>query len=225
MINPFAELLARASQGDHGNKSMTISRRRMLSYLCASAFTPRLAAQSGMASRGLTQRPRPATSGRPFAAYFTDVATSAGLVASVIYGGVDHKDYILEADGCGCAFIDYDNDGWVDIFLLTGTRLTGAPPGTTNRLYKNNHDGTFTDVTETPVFITSVGRAQCALVTTITTVMKIFSVLTMVRTSCIETMAMERLPMSPCRQDCLSLRISSAGEPAVRLWITTETDD
>ncbi len=148
MINPFAELLARASQGDHGNKSMTISRRRMLSYLCASAFAPRLAAQSGMASRGLTQRPRPATSGRPFAAYFTDVATSAGLVAPVIYGGVDHKDYILEADGCGCAFIDYDNDGWVDIFLLTGTRLTGAPPGTTNRLYKNNHDGTFTDVTE-----------------------------------------------------------------------------
>ena len=41
-----------------------------------------------------------------------------------------------------------DSDGWVDIFLLTGTRLTGAPPGTTNRLYKNNRDGTFTDVTE-----------------------------------------------------------------------------
>jgi len=36
---------------------------------------------------------------------------------------------ILEADGCGCAFIDYDNDGWMDIFLLTGIRLDGPPPG------------------------------------------------------------------------------------------------
>jgi hypothetical protein len=110
------------SQGDHGNKPMNISRRRMFSYLCASAFAPRLAGQSGMASRGLTQRPRQTTSGRPFAAHFTDVAASAGLLAPVIYGGVDRKDYILEADGCGCAFFDYDNDGWMDIFLLTGTR-------------------------------------------------------------------------------------------------------
>ena len=127
---------------------MNISRRRMFSYLCSTVFAPRLVAQSGMASRGLTQRPRPALSGRPFAAHFTDVAASAGLVVPVIYGGVDRKDYILEADGCGCAFIDYDNDGWMDIFLLTGTRLTGAPPGTSNRLYKNNRDGTFSDVTE-----------------------------------------------------------------------------
>lgn len=66
----------------------------------------------------------------------------------MIYGGVESKKYILEATGCGCAFIDYDNDGWMDIFLLSGTRLTGNPPGATNRLYKNNRDGTFTDVTE-----------------------------------------------------------------------------
>ena len=46
------------------------------------------------------------------------------------------------------AFLDYDNDGWLDLFVLSGTRLEGAPPGTTNRLYKNNRDGTFTDVTE-----------------------------------------------------------------------------
>ena len=91
---------------------------------------------------------RPAPSGRPFNAHFVDVAPSAGLQAPVIYGGIDSKKYILEATGCGCAFIDYDNDGWVDIFLLSGTRLTGDPPGATNRLYKNNRDGTFTDVTE-----------------------------------------------------------------------------
>jgi hypothetical protein len=50
--------------------------------------------------------------------------------------------------GCGCAFIDYDNDGWVDVLVLSGSRVSGAPEGTSNRLYKNNHDGTFTDVTE-----------------------------------------------------------------------------
>ncbi|MGA2020434.1 MAG: CRTAC1 family protein [Candidatus Sulfotelmatobacter sp.] len=91
---------------------------------------------------------RPAPSGRPFYAHFVDVAAAAGLHAPVIYGGVDSKKYILEATGCGCAFIDYDNDGWIDIFLLSGTRLTGDPPEATNRLYKNNRDGTFTDVTE-----------------------------------------------------------------------------
>ena len=104
--------------------------------------------QSGMATRDLKQQRRPALSGRPFNAHFIDVAASAGLAAPVIYGGTDHKEYILEADGCGCAFIDYDNDGWMDIFILTGTRLSGAPPNTTNRLYRNNRDGTFTDVTK-----------------------------------------------------------------------------
>jgi hypothetical protein len=87
-------------------------------------------------------------SGRPFHAHFEDIAEAAGLRLPVIYGGVESKKYILEANGCGCAFIDYDNDGWMDIFLLSGTRLDGDPPGATNRLYKNNRDGTFTDVTD-----------------------------------------------------------------------------
>jgi len=77
-----------------------------------------------------------------------DVAAAAGLHAPVIYGDVEIKKYIVESTGCGCAFIDYDNDGWMDLFVLCGTRLGGAPVGTTNRLYKNNRDGTFTDVTE-----------------------------------------------------------------------------
>jgi hypothetical protein len=89
-----------------------------------------------------------APSGRPFNAHFVDVGAAAGLRAPTIYGGVESKKYILESTGCGCAFIDYDNDGWMDIFLLCGTRLEGAPAEATNRLYKNNRDGTFTDVTE-----------------------------------------------------------------------------
>ena len=91
---------------------------------------------------------KPATSSRQFAAHFVDIAKEAGLTEPVIYGEADHKDYILETVGCGCAFFDYDNDGWMDIFVLNGSRLRGVPEGTTNRLYRNNRDGTFTDVTE-----------------------------------------------------------------------------
>ncbi|HYT19394.1 MAG TPA: CRTAC1 family protein [Candidatus Polarisedimenticolia bacterium] len=89
-----------------------------------------------------------ASSGRPFNARFTDIAKEAGLVLPVVYGAADHKDYILETVGCGCAFFDYDNDGWLDIFLLSGSSMAGAPPGASNRLYRNNRDGTFSDVTE-----------------------------------------------------------------------------
>jgi hypothetical protein len=85
---------------------------------------------------------------RAFSASFTDIANQAGLIQPVIYGEADHKDYILETVGCGCAFFDYDNDGWMDIFVLNGSRLRGVPDGTTSRLYRNNRDGTFTDVTE-----------------------------------------------------------------------------
>jgi enediyne biosynthesis protein E4 len=127
---------------------MTINRRSfVLLSLCASA--QQLVGQTqGIAAREVKAQPKPTPSGKPFNAHFTDVASEANLRAPVIYGGVDSKKYIIEANGCGCAFIDYDNDGWMDIFLLSGTRLGGDPPEATNRLYKNNRDGTFTDVTE-----------------------------------------------------------------------------
>jgi hypothetical protein len=100
-----------------------------------------------MATRTVKPTPRGKPSGIPFQARFTDVAQAAGLHAPIIYGGVERKNYILETVGCGCAFLDYDNDGWLDIFVLSGTRFEGAPEGATNRLYKNNRDGTFSDVT------------------------------------------------------------------------------
>ena len=76
------------------------------------------------------------------------MAAKAGLQAITVYGESDRKEYIVETLGCGCAFLDFDNDGWLDIFLLSGTRFANSPEGTSNRLYKNNRDGTFTDVTE-----------------------------------------------------------------------------
>jgi hypothetical protein len=127
---------------------MTIDRRSfVLLSLCASA-QQLLGQEQGIATRNIAAQAKPAASGRPFDARFTDVAQEAGLHAPVIYGGIQSKKYILEANGCGCAFIDYDNDGWMDIFLLSGERLEADPPGATSRLYKNNRDGTFTDVTE-----------------------------------------------------------------------------
>jgi enediyne biosynthesis protein E4 len=111
-----------------------------------SALLPAVAQR---AARKTVEAPGKAVpSTRAFNAYFTDVAKEAGLTLPIIYGEADHKDYILETVGCGCAFFDYDNDGWLDIFLLNGSRVSDVPEGTTSRLYKNNRDGTFTDVTQ-----------------------------------------------------------------------------
>src|SRR5579884_3698402 len=126
---------------------MTITRRSFMA-LSLIAAGHKLVAQQGMASRDVAAQTRPKFSGKPFDAQFTDMAKEAGLHTLIIYGGVDAKKYIIEANGCGSAFLDYDNDGWLDIFLLSGTRLEGAPPEATNRLFKNNRDGTFTDVTD-----------------------------------------------------------------------------
>jgi hypothetical protein len=102
-----------------------------------------------MASRGVAALPRGKPSGLPFDAKFVNVAEAAGLRSPVIYGAEARADYILESIGCGAAFFDYDNDGWLDIILLTGRRLTGvAPAEATIRLYQNNRDGTFRDVTD-----------------------------------------------------------------------------
>ena len=129
-----------------------ITRRKMIAALagaCGAAFTGTISAAhaQGVSSRGVKAQPRGKPSGRPFLAHFTDVGPSAGLTQPIIYGPADNKTYIVEVVGCGLAFIDYDNDGWMDLLLLNGTRLQGAPPGTTNRIYKNNRDGTFSDVT------------------------------------------------------------------------------
>jgi hypothetical protein len=130
----------------HGYTGNVLTRRRWLGLAAAGSLIR--AHGQGISSRGVTATPRGKPSGIPFDASLVDVAEQAGLHAPVVYGGIDNKQYILETTGCGLAFIDYDNDGWVDLFLLSGTRLEGNPPEASNRLYKNNRDGTFTDVTD-----------------------------------------------------------------------------
>ena len=121
-----------------------MTRRELLALL---AFYARPAFGQGVSSRGVRPQPRGKPSGRPFQARFTDVAKAAGLTAPIVYGGADSKSYIIEVVGSGIAWLDFDNDGWLDLFVLSGTRLEGPPANATNRLYKNNRDGTFTDVT------------------------------------------------------------------------------
>jgi len=82
--------------------------------------------------------------------YF-DVASRAGLHTPNVWGEIKHKRFIIETKGSGIAFFDYDNDGWLDIYLTNGNRLNSKWPSDqipTTHLYKNNRDGTFTDVTE-----------------------------------------------------------------------------
>jgi len=80
---------------------------------------------------------------------FVNVARESGLNVKTIFGGEHKNKYLLETTGCGVAFYDYDNDGWLDIFLVNGSRLEGFPAGQapSSHLFKNNRDGTFTDVT------------------------------------------------------------------------------
>jgi enediyne biosynthesis protein E4 len=93
--------------------------------------------------------PQPSPAASP-AVIFVDAAKQAGISHKTIFGGDKTNKYLLETTGCGVAFFDYDNDGWLDLFFVNGTRLEGLPKGRApvNHLYKNNRDGTFTDMTE-----------------------------------------------------------------------------
>src|SRR5439155_154142 len=111
--------------------------RKWLAYLLATSLL--------LAGGAVGQNSKPS---QPIA-YFTDITQKAGLTSLNVFGGKDTKKYIIETTGTGAAIFDYDNDGWPDIFLVNGTTLEGFPGGKapTNHLYRNNHDGTFTDVT------------------------------------------------------------------------------
>jgi len=105
-----------------------------------------------------TLTPKPSPNLTKSLVQFIDVAREAGLTAPNVWGDSNTKRYIIEAKGSGIAFFDYDNDGWLDIYLTNGTQLgkewpAGQAP--TTHLYKNNRDGTFTDVTEK----SGIGRA------------------------------------------------------------------
>ena len=102
----------------------------------------------------------------PLGARFVDVAAGAGLGEFFCYsGGTQRKEYILETTGAGCAFLDYDNDRDLDIFLMTASRgeafAEGAEPS--NHLYRNEGNGRFSDVTRQAGLVRSGwGQGVCA---------------------------------------------------------------
>lgn len=107
----------------------------------------------GPATHNAVSTARAALSGRPFPVTFTDVAEKSGLNMRFVYGGEQRKKYIIEANGSGVAFLDYDNDGRIDAFLLNGSRLDDSSlvkstPKPTNHLYRNLGGGRFQDSTE-----------------------------------------------------------------------------
>ena len=95
--------------------------------------------------RSAIAAPRPATSFP-----FTEILPSSSGINFVHSSGHSAQKYLPESTGAGCAFLDYDNDGWMDIYLVnSGPCDFWTPPSPLrNALYRNNRDGTFTDVTD-----------------------------------------------------------------------------
>jgi hypothetical protein len=102
--------------------------------------------------------------GTRFSLSFVNMAHRAGLMMVDVCGSETHKKYILEMNGSGVAFIDYNRDGFPDLFVVNGTQFglkagDGLP---TSHLYRNNKDGTFTDVTRAAgMTYTGWGQGAC----------------------------------------------------------------
>ena len=97
--------------------------RSILFLAAVSALASWLAAQTAQLTKTTAVRVKPGE------VHFEDIASQAGLNALNIYGGDNHKEFIIETTGNGVVIFDYDNDGWPDIFLVIGTTLEGFPTG------------------------------------------------------------------------------------------------
>lgn len=150
-------------------------RNRIANYLASTATICALLTVPMMTSMGQVQgqaqrnkpakapvRPYAADGSHPGSAWFVNVAPEAGLTMQNVNGDAASKKYIIETTGSGVAILDYDRDGWPDILLLNGRTLDGEPSPVahpTSHLYRNNHDGSFTDVTAASG-LTATGWAQ-----------------------------------------------------------------
>jgi hypothetical protein len=140
-----------------------MKRPLVLSFCSASlpilAFAMLVSGQTSNSVKTLTPALKPAP------VQLEDIANQSGLTALNAYGGDTHKEYIIETTGNGAVIFDYDNDGWPDVFLPTGSTVEGFVKGNapTGHLYHNNHDGTFTDVTaKSGLARTGWGQGACA---------------------------------------------------------------
>jgi hypothetical protein len=107
-------------------------------------------AAAGSLLRPISAQTFPSAVTSSYSPRFVDVAKEAGLASKTVLIGHESKDFLLSTTGGGIALFDYDNDGWLDIFVVNGWGLKDFPKGEepTNHLYRNNRNGTFTDITE-----------------------------------------------------------------------------
>src|SRR5258708_38157840 len=82
----------------------------------------------GVASRGVKPAPREKASGRPWPSQLTNIARQAGLTQPTVYGAESKVQHLSETSSGGVALFDYAGAGWLDIFIVSGTRFDGAPP-------------------------------------------------------------------------------------------------
>src|SRR5580704_14862697 len=117
-----------------------VSRRRILQILGWSGIASTLGRINPEATAFAVNDP---------AATFEEIPPAASGISWVHVSGHSPEMYMPETVGPGCAFLDYDNDGWMDIYLVNSGVCDFYQPSTPfrNALYRNNHDGTFTDVT------------------------------------------------------------------------------
>ncbi len=122
-----------------------VSRRRLLRNAIALAVASPLRASVLRSAGGSVSSPVPNLP------TFEEIPASTSGISWVHIAGKSANKYLPETSGAGCAFLDYDNDGWMDIYFVNSGKcdLYDPPHPLQNALYRNNRDGTFTDVTKT----------------------------------------------------------------------------
>jgi enediyne biosynthesis protein E4 len=120
------------------NLNRKVSRRSVLQHLAAGACSLVL------------PRVWPSAGAPPGPGFFEEIPAATSGIHWVHTAGKSRMKYLPESSGAGCAFLDYDNDGWMDIYLVNSGKCDfyHPPKPLRNALYRNNRDGTFTDVTE-----------------------------------------------------------------------------
>src|ERR1700678_4426676 len=120
------------------NLNRKVSRRSVLQHLAAGACSL------------VFPRVWPGAGASPAPVFFEEIPAATSGIHWVHTAGKSRMKYLPESSGAGCAFLDYDNDGWMDIYLVISGKCDfyHPPKPLRNALYRNNRDGTFTDVTE-----------------------------------------------------------------------------
>ena len=171
-----------------------------------------------------TDHPRPPPS--PHAApgvTFRDVTASAGIAGFKHVSGGAEKNYIIEGTGSGVAFWDFDNDGYVDLYLVNGStldRLRRGDPLRPQRFSATKGTGLSRTLLLRAASRTSAGGKACASATSTTTASRICTSRTSARTACTTTIGDRRSAMSRTQQ----MSRSTAGRPAVRSATSTAMD-